>query len=235
MLKKFFLSLLSITLTAIIIPARIYAADISIGGTTWYTAWDYEDDASFDVEYDPSFLYGPVLSVAMTQDLSASFVFLYGEFDMDTGNETIPLTRYDSDLTLNYRINNYFKIFAGGKLIGFAWDPEGTHQALGSGAGISSIFPLGYDFFLLGYASGMYLWGEEEDPSRDYKTKTNEYGFNASMSVAYYIPVASITISLGGRYQQINIKYDGNNDEITPDSESRFYGVTLTAVYTFNI
>jgi len=235
MFNKYLILPAILIMTFIIIPVKSHAIDISAGATAWYTEWDYKDDASSGVKYDPSFLYGPVLSLSMTQDLNLSFVFLYGEFDMDTGNDNIPIKRYDSDITLNYRLNSYFKVFLGGKYVGFTWDPEGKHQALGPGAGVSSILPVGGNFFVLGYVSGMYLWGEEEDPSRDYKADAREYGMNASLSLAYYISAASTTISIGGRYQQIDIKYDGSDNDVTPDSKSRFYGVTLTAVYSFNI
>lgn len=233
--KKTIFTLLVIFMIPIL-PAQIKAADVSVGATAWYTAWDYEDDADSDIEYDPSFLYGPVLSAAFTQNLSMSFVFLYGEFDMKSGSDKLPLKRYDSDLTLNYRISDYFKLFAGAKLMGFTWDPDGSHMAVGPGAGISTTIPLGGNFFMLGYISGMYLRGDEEGTKGvPYKEKANEYGGNASLSFAYYIPGASTTISLGGRYQQLRIDYENNISGMTPDSTSRFYGVTLTAVYSFNI
>lgn len=219
-----------------LLSQKLNAADLSVGATAWYTAWDYEDDVDSGVKFSPSFLYGPVLSMTMTQDLSLSFVFLYGKFDMDTGSNTITNTRYDSDLICNYRISNYFKIFAGAKYIGFTWEEDGKHQALGPGAGISTVFPVGGNFFILGYFSGMYLRGQEDGAKgSSYSVKTNEYGGNASLSLAYYIQSASTTISLGGRYQQLKIKYDNNESGMTPDSMSKFYGVTLSAVYSFNI
>lgn len=235
MARKILLTLLALCIIPLF-PDQTKAADLSVGATAWYTAWDYEDDAHSDIEYDPSFLYGPVLSTTFTQNLSMSFVFLYGEFDMKMDNGTQSLKRYDSDLTLNYRISDYFKLFAGAKLMGFTWDPDGTHMAVGPGAGISTTIPLGGNFFMLGYLSGMYLRGEEDGTKGvPYKEKANEYGGNGSISLAYYIPSASTTISLGGRYQQLRIAYENNNSGMTPDSTSRFYGITLTAVYSFNI
>jgi len=233
-MNKLILIAVTALITAIY-PLRASASDITIGATTWYTAWDYEDDDENDIEYDPAFLYGPVLSLAITPELSMSFVFLYGEFTMKVENDpAMDLNRYDSDLTLNYRISNYFKLFAGAKYMGFTWDP-GTHRAIGPGVGVSAVFPVGNDFFLLGYISGMYLKGNEDENERDYSEKTNEYGGNASLSLAYYIPDASTTISLGGRYQQLKIDYIDPDTTNVSDSMSRFYGVTLTAVYTFNI
>ncbi|HOP63511.1 MAG TPA: hypothetical protein PK358_10135 [Spirochaetota bacterium] len=217
-------------------PSRLNAADLSAGATSWYTAWDYEDDASNDIEYSSTFLYGPALSLSMTDRFSLSFVFLYGEFDMDTGEETESIKRYDSDLTFNYRISNYFKLFLGCKYAGFTWDPDGKHQAIGPGTGISAVFPVGWDFFILGYISGIYLWGNEEGNNEtEYDESAREYGVNTSLSLAYYISGASTTISLGGRYQQLHIDYDSSENEALADNTSRFYGVTLTAVYSFNL
>lgn len=238
MKKNIFTASVSLLLFLFISQLNLTAADLSVGATAWYTTWDYEDDTSTGVEYDPSFLYGPILSLAMTPDLSLSFVFLYGKFTMnfESSDGSEDINRYDSDLTLNYRISSYFKLFAGAKYIGFTWSEDGKHQALGPGAGVSAIFPLGNDFFVLGYISGMYLKGNEKGTKSDnYDVKANEYGGNASLSLAYYIPSASTTISLGGRYQQLKIEYTDSNNNMTPDSISRFYGVTLTAVYTFNL
>jgi len=216
----------------------LYASDLSIGATTWYTAWKYKTDGLQKVEYEPDFLYGPVMSLAFTNDFNISFIFLYGQFTMNPegSNNSIKLDRYDSDLALNYRMNNYFKIFAGAKYLAFTWPNGGKHQAIGPGAGISSVLPLGGNFFILGYISAMYLRGHENgDTSSNYKTKANELGGNASISLAYYIPSASTTISLGGRYQQINIYYDPKISPSAENSISKFYGVTLSAIYTFNI
>lgn len=237
-MKKNLINLLAcFILLSLVTQTNLKAADLSIGAAAWYTAWDFEWDGTDKIEYDPGFLYGPVLSLTMTQDISLSFVFLYGEFTqvMEEYDEEIILKRYDSDFAVNYRLGNFFKLFAGAKYVAFTWS-NGEHKAFGPGAGISGILPLGSDFFVLGYISGMYLFGNEEGTiEQDYDTKAGEYGGNASLSLAYYIPAASTTISLGGRYQQIKITYDDPIDEMVEDSVSRFYGVTLTAVYTFNI
>ncbi len=214
----------------------LLAADISVGATAWYTAWKYDDDSSENIKYNPSILYGPALSSAFTQDLSMSFVFLYGEFDMESGgSDNMWLKRFDSDLALNYRISSYFKVFAGAKFIGFTWPDDGKHLALGPGVGLSSVLPVAGNFFILGNISALYLRGKEEGVRGEtYSADANEYGGNASLSLAYYMAAASTTISIGGRYQQIKIDYT-ESSEIYFDSMSRFYGVTLTAVYTFNL
>jgi hypothetical protein len=214
-------------------PSSLNAADLSVGATAWYTAWDYEDDASDSPEYSPSFLYGPVFALSMTERFSLSFVFLYGEFDMDIVSETMPIKRYDSDLALNYRITDYFKLFLGCKYAGFTWGTDGKHQAIGPGAGISAVIPLGGDLYLLGNASGLYLWGEEEsgDDFNDPDSKYNEFGINSSLSIAYYIVPASTTISIGRRYQYFKTSYEKITDELT----HHFYGITAAATYSFSL
>jgi hypothetical protein len=59
-----------------------------------------------------------------------------------------------------------------------------------------------------------------------------ERGVNTSLSLAYYIEPASTTINLGGRYQYIRTKYEENTDCM---DENHFYGITLSATYSFGI
>lgn len=211
--------------------STLSAADLSAGITTWYTAWDFEMNSDADVKYDPGFMYGPMLSIGVTPDINLSFVFLYGRFLQTADGVESDINRYDSDLALNYRIGSNFKIFAGVKYIRFTFEPDGTHQAVGPGVGLSSVFPIEGNFFILGNISGLYLAGNEKFPGY-YDDKTREYGVNASLSAAYYIPSASTTLTLGGRFQLVKIMYEDREDI---NNTNRFYGVTLSAVYTFNL
>lgn len=222
----------------LVIPGySLKAADMSVGATAWYTAWDFEWDSDEDVSYDPNFLYGPVFSFSLSPDLNLSFVFLYGSFtqNIEGSSYKTDLKRYDSDLALNYRINKYFKFFGGVKYVAFTWADSGKHQAIGPGAGISSVYPLRGNLYLLGNFSGMYLRGSEDGGTGSEKDKANEYGFNTSISLAWYIPSAAVTISLGGRYQLIKIDYIDVSGDLPADSISKFYGATVSAVYSFNI
>lgn len=238
MLNKYLLSAVFIITSLVIITGKADAADISVGATTWYTTWETELNMDDKIEYDPDFLYGPVISAAFTKDLSLSFVFLYGNFDMtykdaDGGEDKDEIKRYDGDFALNYRISSWFKLFAGVKYIRYTWSEDGKHEALGPGAGISSIIPVGGNFFLLGNLSGLYLKGDEQSGD-DFDYKLKEYGYNASVSLAWYIPEASTTLSVGGRYQYVKIEYDSSAAE-PMNSKNKFYGLTLSAIYSFNI
>lgn len=227
-MKKIFLIMLALSVICIS-PSKASAADITVGAATWYTWWDMEDGPG---SIDPTFLYGPALSAKFSDDFSLSFVFLYGKFDFpnpDGESGTNDLSRMDSDLALNYRLNDYLKIFVGGKYMSFKMSFM-EHLGYGPGAGISFVLPAGSNFFILGNVSALYLWGSEKQDgfsSSDYK----EYGMNSSLSIAYYIVPASVTLSLGGRYQMLKTVFD----EEDADAIHQFYGITAAATYSFKI
>lgn len=212
---------------------NLHAAEISAGATTWYAWWDFDnqDSAGEDNEYGPEFLYGPAISVKFSDDYNFTFVFLYGKFDMDD-SENEEIKRYDSDLALNYRLNSYFKIFAGGKYMAYKSGSGFDHSGYGPGAGLSAVLPLGGNIFILGNISGLYLWGEEKSSGNE-TLKYNEYGMNSGLSLAYYINAASVTLSLGGRYQYFKTvpESSDNGSEIA----HQFYGITASATYSFNL
>jgi len=251
----------------------MYALDITLGATTWYAQSEQYYTQNKDAYYmqdapiksEPAFLYGPTLAVRLSNDFSLTFVFLYGTFktkrDYGTLKSDSKYWRNDSDLVLNYKLNDYFKVFAGVKYFSYAITPADTdnstfrikkidaHTSYGAGTGLSATVPLVGSLFCLGTVSGLYLLGkdkaviEELDPgtfgtptgkTRSVKNSYNEYGINSTLSLAYYIAPASTVISLGGRFQYLIADYKKN--EIYLDSiKFTIYGVTLTATYTFSI
>jgi hypothetical protein len=194
-MKKYLLLAFIAICIGIIIPCKIYAVDISVGATTWYSWWG--GGAPDDSDVDPAFLYGPALSVKFNDDFNLTFVYLYGKYDMagkDKNSGTtfkFKFTRSDADLALNYRLNGYFKAFAGIKYIdssamGFDW------FGYGPGLGLSCTLPITENIFLLATLSGFHLWGEE-DNSHNGKSKNKSYGANSTLGLAYYIDPASTT------------------------------------------
>ncbi len=233
--------------------APSYAADITVGASTWYSWWDFQPKDSPDkFEYDPAFLYGPVIAVKLNDNFALNAVFLYGEFDGDykvdfggtTGWQTFPskTKRYDSDTSVSYRLNSYFKLFGGFKYVAYKFsvdaepsfslpDIEVENIAYGPAAGLSFVLPLVDNFFILANGSGMYLWGKSKN-SASTDTDGGGWGYNTTASVAYYIPAASMTLSLGGRYQFIRWETESNNGTA---SDHKFYGITASATYSFTL
>lgn len=208
---------------------NLSAAAVTFGATTWYSWWDFDQKQS-DTDFDPALLYGPVISVKFSEDYNLTFVYLYGKFDETQEDSTNEISRTDSDLAINYRLNSYLKIFAGIKYMSYK-QTGFEHGGLGPGLGISFVYPLSRSFFFLGNISGLYIWGKE-DSSSDGEDSYNEPGANIGLSIAYYIPEASTTISLGGRYQYFKTIYD---DDSSNNITHQFYGFTLSATYTFDL
>ena len=251
---------------SIIIAHKASAVDLTAGATTWYAMSEqyYAQSGGFfikdlNVKSEPAFLYGPTLAMRFNNDFNLTFVFLYGTFDTtkDRGNDFKRKSQYqriDSDLALNYRLSDYFKVFAGMKFLYYDITPTKTdsgtftiinidpHISYGAGLGLNATVPIVGDLFVLGTISGLYLWGADKvkigdkdgNNPRNIKNSYNEYGINSTLSLAYYIAHYSTVISLGGRFQYIIADY--NDNPICLDSiKFTIYGVTLTATYTFNI
>lgn len=225
------------------------ATDLSLGASTWYSWWDFKES---DMGMDPAFLYGPLLSVNFNNPFSISCILLYGEFK--SKNEPSPdggsggpeaITRFDTDTTLNYNFNRYLKIFTGVKYMGFSWKEEqsdGTHYSVGPGLGVGATIPLFKSIYLLLNASYTYALGKHEQSYYDGESNTegtdsvdlNETCYNTNATIAYYIQSASTSLNLGFRYQYVISDYKEEKNHMEDDSFS-FYGVTFSAVYSFQI
>ena len=73
---------------------------------------------------------------------------------------------------------------------------------------------------------------EEHDGGRP---RTHGNSDSMTLSLAYYIESASTTITLGGRYQWFNIDYEKDDPDEFPESNITFYGLTFSAVYSFEL
>ena len=171
--------------------------------------------------------------------------------------------RNDADLALNYTLNSYFKVFIGVKYLSFdmqqiifqssdavadkySYRNQGEHKGIGPGLGIGAVFPIIDNLFLLSNLSGFHLLGTSEkiqfvgiSPdgmsliSYEFKSSFKEYGFNANLSLAYYIVSASTAINLGGRLQHIRTDY--KDDRFPVKIKQTLRGITLSAAYGFSI
>lgn len=249
--------------------------DITVGATAWY-AWGsrYENTQDYSIRknnnyaFDPTFLYGPAISVKLNDDFNLTFVYLYSKFNYienlygdDGGDYFVKsnIKRSDSDLTINYRLNNYLKLFVGAKYLGYEIklsydDPNdehlysnSKHNSFGPGLGLNCTYPITNNIFILATVSGFYLWsaGEKFEDYGLYSHKYakpvrmtigyNEYGINTNVSVAYYIAPISTVISLGFRFQYFITDYDEYEAFYIDNIKNQFYGITLTATYSFGL
>lgn len=217
------------------------AASFSVGASTWYSWWKFEKDDNMNMK--PTLVFGPVISVGFGGPFSLSGVFLYGKFEPeDSGDNGGPdyITRFDSDISLNYNINSFLKIFGGVKYMDFRWDEEessGRHFSMGPGLGVGLTIPLVNSFYFLTNLSGIYNIGKHEQDSSYSGTSTStdliEKGINTNISFAYYIAAASTSITIGFRYQYVMSDFKEESDETGGDDNFIFYGPTLSVVYTF--
>jgi len=232
-MSSFFKKIILLSVSLISVSSIATASDFTAGVTAWYTNWSVEDeDGSSGADVDPSILYGPALLLRLNEIYSITFVFLYGSFRFhDSESETI--YRYDSDLAINYRLSEYFKIFAGAKYMRFEARGKFYNHSLGPALGLGVTIPVLDNLFIIGNASGLYSWGEEvnQDSSTD-NTGVRFYGMNSSLMLSWYIPAASASLSIGGRYQPVvMIQEDRPSSE--DETKFQFYGLTATAVYSF--
>jgi len=272
-MKKLILLTFIVICCILVIPCKIYAMDIAVGATTWL-AWGsrFDDVQKTSVRengsyaFDPTFLYGPALSAKFSDDFNLTFVYLYGKFNYnekiyaDAGGSYYAeskAVRSDSDLALNYRLSDYFKVFIGTKYMAYEvnssflnysgtyCESHSKHTSIGPGMGFTGTFPVIDNIFLLGTVSGFYLFSAGETfvdngiygkRPADLTIGYNEYGINSTASIAYYIAPASTVISLGARFQYFIIKYNKYEPFFLINSiENRIYGITLTATYSFSI
>ncbi len=208
--------------------SSVSAADVSLGLTTWYAEWIFDDENSDDkTEMDPVFLYGPVAAVKLSESLSLTGLFLYGVFEMEQGDgETGDVKRYDADIALNYNITRYVKFFGGVKTMAYTFS-GGHHISTGPAAGVGATIPLFDSVYFLFNISAMYTWGEHDD--NDGTTDMNEYGVNTGGSLAYYYSPWAVTAALGGRYQYFKSDSDGTGG----DMDHTFRGITASIIKSF--
>lgn len=220
------------------LPSFSYSLGVSAGISTWYTHWDMEENTG-NQDMGEAIMYGPMIALRFSSSWSLSSVFLYGKFKPDNDESSggpQEIKRIDSDTALNYSINKYFRIYAGVKYMGYDFS-DGEHFGYGPGVGIGVVLPVTQTFFLMANISGMYLWSTEEQTDQGTGASTredyHETGFNTSLSAGYFIPEASVTLSLGFRYQFFRTEPD-DSSSTQSSSDLTFYGVTFSAVYSFD-
>ena len=99
---------------------------------------------------DPSFLYGPLLSVKFLPKWTVSNSFLFGSYSATANTAfftsafriptdySVKTDRYDLDSTLNYAITSYIKVFAGLKIQGYSFKMDAGMPMIDLSSGVSA-------------------------------------------------------------------------------------------------
>lgn len=229
-MKKFLMAILTTVVLFAAVPS--FAVGISVGGTVWYQWWESSYDG---LKLDPDWMYGPALSVAFTESIRLNAVFYHGEFDTDLEGLSATTTRNDFDTSVSYRISDYITVLAGFKYLESTIDDiygKFTHRYYGPAIGFSTAIPLAGSLSLSAGLSGIYMW-QELELYTDETGKGNGFCYNATAALNYFIEAASVTLSLGGRYQYYNSTKE--SDDPAETQTMKFYGITAAAVYSFSL
>ncbi|MBP6992212.1 MAG: hypothetical protein KBC90_11920 [Spirochaetes bacterium] len=137
------------------LPVISQAAGISLGVATWYSMWDpywgkYKaglqlpimpmssftpPDNMFKVDVKPNFMYGPVLSARLPDNVNLITRFMYGQFNAQKKEQYYLnylvmdniglITRYDADLMLRYQFHDMVYLKTGFKYVHFKYEVLG--------------------------------------------------------------------------------------------------------------
>jgi hypothetical protein len=215
-------------------PAFSYSETLSAGMSIWYADWKFISEDLGDPEIDPAFLSGPALSYSFEKNWILGTRFLYGQYENGSPDGSRDTFRFDLDTTLSYKLFRYMKIFSGVKYMGYG-SGNLLHHSAGPGIGLGLIIPLRGNLFMLGNVSLMYLRGkhnEDGDNEPDIHFTITEKGYNLTISLAYYFENASTTLAFGYRYHYFHIDYE---TEILNAMEMTFYGLSFSAIYSFEL
>ncbi|MGB4269314.1 MAG: hypothetical protein WBK20_09045 [Spirochaetota bacterium] len=260
---------LFIIIATIMISAKAFSLDLNVGATLWYANWEphweqeFRDifrDQSGEVTHfkmDDTYLIGPIVSFRLGDTFSLTANMLYGKYTAscikmwyEGGTRsiysTMDITKYDTDIILNYKAFTYVQFFIGFKLQHYNLSEtqrvvyntlEGPvsrdllSNSYGLGLGVGFTIPLDENFAMLLNIAGIYLRTEVEDSWQEnsganppsYIYTLNAYGINNSLSLAYFLPSYNITLLTGFRYQYLKYKQaDVQKTNYDPGDEFRF-------------
>ncbi|MDI9425430.1 MAG: hypothetical protein QM472_11380 [Spirochaetota bacterium] len=184
-------------------------------------------------------------------------------FGAERTEDRFDITKYDLDVAVNYAVSGSIKVFAGAKYQGYVYQTRDRNidiasglvvdessgrigwRSIGPGLGIGVSLPLGDSLFLLCNVSGIVMYSTL-DTTFDEKQSWAyiSYGANGSLSLAWYVDSITTTLSVGARYQYLyNDNYAAKSDSLGDNNPGsgwdktadRFYGLTFSAVYSFEL
>jgi len=209
-------------------------------------------------EMDPSFMYGPTLSLDISNKWKISTTALFGNFEYETGYTFVTSGRkrvlkgeefkWDADITLQYLFNRYLFLFGGIKYQGYnsetditilnssgvvlnEFSSETRYYQYGPGLGIGCALPLWDSTILscnINFIGEYATDNDSEDKTADYWV----YGINTTLGVAYYSKMLRTSFFLGAKFQMFHyVGQDGTDAEKSDGKNDLFYGIIFSAVY----
>lgn len=202
------------------------------------------------------FLYGDWYAVH-SRSIRRSSSFSVSFADMN-------IRKWDLDALVNCALLDYLKVFVGIKWQGYRYRIGNTNinsgisgnrmkllnNGVGPGLGVALTLTLGGDLYLLLNASALYLYTTLDYGSPDYHREAySAFGCNSTLSVAWHLASAGTTVSLGFRYQYLDYRlwaghssdFQLGNSDLKPAvvrdilTEDHFYGILISAVYSFSL
>ena len=255
----------------------LYSQTWFIGTKGWYTAWDsgilnwMEKDLAisfannrltFESNKDlgSGFLAGPLIGFQspntkwsfsfapmILSDFTQSWDGLAGSMDLN-GNAN--LSRMDFDFAVNYRLSNFFKLYAGYKLMISQLIFDLSYDSMGAQSfqylvklyahiptlGIGAILPLSDKFVLSGQAGVLYsifsMTLENENGEVEDIWPHAGLGVSGEINMTFQ-PWRGVMFQLGYRYQMFTLpaRAPGRLDKTLSYDFS--YGVVATVLYAF--
>ncbi len=224
----------------------------------------------FKEPYIHDFLYNPVFSAVFNDTWSltgslmvARMASLKSKTTLSLvffGKAVIDITKYDADLLVNAKVKTWMKIYFGVKYLGTIVDIKSTQylplgvnysyiplvrrsnspwHSLGLGVGNAYTAHVVENLYVLPNYSCMFLSSLQTANSASMKFTVGVMG---SLSFAYYIEKARLTIEAGGRIQYLYNFYVGTNSAASGgsitgtkrgQSHDLFFGPYIGLVYAF--
>lgn len=204
----------------------------------------------FSAQFTDRLSMGGVFSYGAGWEGKADYLYNPTGTELHMYKTLTKMERFEGDLTINYTLTNIFKLFLGWKFFGERGDGnyqftlagssavlgsgefEFLHKSTGPGLGLTSIFHIADNLYLITTLSGIYQRSNTTIKSTGYSTKEtdssdSQLGGNGLLNLAYVLPDLNVTFSLGGRYQYLRSIDEGTGN--------KFYGVLLSAIYAFEI
>ncbi len=203
----------------LLVPSISFSAQYMLGVRTGFYAWQpflkaIGASGMDDIDWGTGVLYGPVMSIRFTEDLSLSLSALLGqqstswqsqnkpfESNMIFGDYSFTVYRADVDSALSYALGQYFKIFAGYKYQYLKLDYKFTEIRTNSSLAVQEISVF--------YTDNAYT--NAHGPALG-------IGLNYPLSETYFFSVNVSALYMWGTFYFKSKRFAGNITPLVPQS-----------------